>query len=200
MASTSFFLASPESVLDTSWYVDSGATNHIIADMKNLCLTADYKGKQKLMVGNGKIRDITHVGHSRLNIYLSNTSLQLKNILRIPHINLISISKLMIDNHIFVEFHSDVCFLKDKTTGTGLPKGKLKDGLYQFSEPIKVDLSSTLVSQVSASSLCNKVCSKSKSCSFSCFATNSNCTESCNSFLLVVSLALKLMLLLGTKD
>ncbi|KAL5758033.1 hypothetical protein ACOSP7_020644 [Xanthoceras sorbifolium] len=40
----SAYLATPGSVGDPSWYVDSGATNHITSDLNNLNLKSEYKG------------------------------------------------------------------------------------------------------------------------------------------------------------
>ena len=47
------YVASPATVNDPSWYVDSGATDHVTADLNNFSLRADYKGKEKLTIGNG---------------------------------------------------------------------------------------------------------------------------------------------------
>ena len=60
-----------------------------------------------------------------------------KTYLRVPKItkNLVSISKLTADNHIFIEFHSDFCLVKDKTTKNVLLWGRLKDGIYLLIEP-----------------------------------------------------------------
>ncbi|KAL5739017.1 hypothetical protein ACOSQ2_028197 [Xanthoceras sorbifolium] len=39
------FVAAPTSGGDSSWYVDSGATNHITPDFNNLSLNTEYKGQ-----------------------------------------------------------------------------------------------------------------------------------------------------------
>ena len=49
--------------------------------------------------------------------------------------NLVNISILTADNHIFIEFHSDFCLVKGKTTKNVLLLGRLKDGLYLLTEP-----------------------------------------------------------------
>ncbi|KAL5842030.1 hypothetical protein ACOSQ3_012633 [Xanthoceras sorbifolium] len=46
-------IASPSTVADPAWYIDSGATNHITADLNNLSLKNEYRGNEKLAVGNG---------------------------------------------------------------------------------------------------------------------------------------------------
>jgi len=37
-----------------SWFVDSGATNHITSNLNNLSLHAPYNGVDKVSIGNGK--------------------------------------------------------------------------------------------------------------------------------------------------
>ena len=73
-------MATPYTVIDPSWYADSGATNHVIAKMNNLSLKKPYEGREKLMIGNGKSLDITHIGHSYFPITYAKL-LHLKNIL-----------------------------------------------------------------------------------------------------------------------
>ncbi|POO00818.1 hypothetical protein TorRG33x02_034490 [Trema orientale] len=78
------YLATPDTVIDPSWYADSGATNHVIAELENMHLKEDYGGKDKLIVGNGKHLTITHIGYSNLSTNNSKILLHLKNILRVP--------------------------------------------------------------------------------------------------------------------
>ena len=93
------FIASPETVNDPSWYVDSGATNHIIADLNNLHVKDDYKGKGKIVVGNGHSLLISHIGSSQISSCAK--PLLLNNILYAPAItkNLLSVSHITRDNH-----------------------------------------------------------------------------------------------------
>lgn len=44
---------SPSTLVDPSWYVDSGATDHVSPDMQRLNIAEDYRGTDKLQVGNG---------------------------------------------------------------------------------------------------------------------------------------------------
>ena len=46
-----------------------------------------------------------------------------------------SISHLIADNKVFVEFHSNVCLVKDKENHQVLLQGKLEDGLYKLHIP-----------------------------------------------------------------
>lgn len=49
--STAYF-ATPESVCDPSWYEDKRATNHVAADLANLSMNSEYRGADRLAVGN----------------------------------------------------------------------------------------------------------------------------------------------------
>ena len=37
-------MATPYTVIDPSWYADSGATNHVTVEMNNLSLKKPYEG------------------------------------------------------------------------------------------------------------------------------------------------------------
>lgn len=49
--------------------------------------------------------------------------------------NLMSVSKLIANNDVLIEFGSYGCQVKDKNTGIILLKGKLRNGLYEFQNP-----------------------------------------------------------------
>lgn len=92
-----------------------------------------YSSSQLLIVGNGQRLEISHT--SNIFLYTSlGTSLNLKNVLCVPKItkNLISISKLLLDNNLIIEFSSNLCFIKDNMEGTLVAQGITKDGLYQL--------------------------------------------------------------------
>ena len=75
----SAFVASPQTVGDSSWYLDSGATNHITVDLNNLSLQHDYKGKDKITIGHGHTLSISHTGSTLISS--SDKHLLLNNIL-----------------------------------------------------------------------------------------------------------------------
>ncbi|KAL6340340.1 hypothetical protein AAG906_040777 [Vitis piasezkii] len=60
----STLIATPELVSDQSWYDDSGATNHVIAELGNLLMKSNYHGEDKLVVDNVS-PDVLHrrLGH-----------------------------------------------------------------------------------------------------------------------------------------
>ncbi|PON69507.1 hypothetical protein TorRG33x02_259330 [Trema orientale] len=121
------YLALPTTVVDSAWYLDSGATNHVTADLNNLYVKSDYKGKEKFLVENGFKLSISHIGSNTFNTLNQSSSLLLKNILHVPCIskNLLSISQFTKDNNVLIEFYSDCCLIKDKSTKKILPQGTL---------------------------------------------------------------------------
>ncbi|KAL5758821.1 hypothetical protein ACOSP7_021432 [Xanthoceras sorbifolium] len=60
-------IAAPSTVADPNWYVDSGATNHITPDFNNLSINSEYKGTNRLAVGNGQKLPISHIGSTLIN-------------------------------------------------------------------------------------------------------------------------------------
>ena len=93
--------ANPEIVEDLSWYIDSGATNHITNDVGKLVNPKAYVGNEQLYVGDGNALLIEHVGSVQLTI---NTfePLFLNHVLHVPKItkNLLSVSKLLANNNV----------------------------------------------------------------------------------------------------
>ena len=63
------FVSSPN-LPDQSWFVDSGATNHITSNLNNLSLHTPYHGADKVTIGNGKQLPMTHIGTSSLSTLL----------------------------------------------------------------------------------------------------------------------------------
>uniref|UniRef100_A0A803Q8I9 Retrovirus-related Pol polyprotein from transposon TNT 1-94-like beta-barrel domain-containing protein n=1 Tax=Cannabis sativa TaxID=3483 RepID=A0A803Q8I9_CANSA len=123
----------PEFLDDYDWYADTGAANHVAQGMEQLDSQMAYSGPDALTVGNGKKLAISHVGNTSLPS--SSLPLKLQSVLKVPHItkNLVSVLQLTKDNHVFLEFHSTCCFVKNKVTGTVLLKGRVKNDLYTLS-------------------------------------------------------------------
>ncbi|GAA0157982.1 transmembrane signal receptor [Lithospermum erythrorhizon] len=131
-SSKTALIATPSTIQDPSWYIDSGATNHITADLNNLSLYHDYHGSDKISVGNGQTLPINHTGKTSISAY-PNKYVHLNNILHVPQItkNLLSVSQLAADNNVYLEFHAGHCFVKD-LQGRILLQGKLDQGLYRL--------------------------------------------------------------------
>ncbi|KAH9740738.1 retrovirus-related pol polyprotein from transposon RE2 [Citrus sinensis] len=124
------YMAISEGVADQGWYLGSGATHHLTNSVQHLNDGKLYSGSNSLLIGNGQGLQITHIGYTCF--YTSCGSyLHLQDILCVPKItkNLISVSKLLANNNITIEFISDACFVKDKVKGTLLAQGIAKGGL-----------------------------------------------------------------------
>lgn len=129
-SSSQAYVAATNSPVDQVWYPNTGATNHMIADLANLNLSVeDYTRKDQVHVGNGQGLYIHHVGSSIL--CSSTKDFFLKNILHVLHIsqNLLSLS-ICQDNSVFFEFLPSFFCVKDLFSGATLLSGKSKDGLY----------------------------------------------------------------------
>ena len=46
-------MATPDVVDDQAWYVNSSASTHVTPEVANLGAKTEYKGKEKLIAGNG---------------------------------------------------------------------------------------------------------------------------------------------------
>ena len=143
------YIASPTTVNDASWFLDSGATHHVTSSTDSMNTNSEYSGTGKLALGDGSKHHITHIGHI---ILPTSRSLHLKNVLMLPSItkNLISISKFIIENDVIVEFDSTCCYIKDKQSRKILLQGVLKDGLYQLQLHLPLPLSTPLSSSSSS--------------------------------------------------
>lgn len=115
--------------VDPNWYADSGATDHITNDLERMTLQDRYNGNDQVQTASGSGMSIAHVGNSVITT--AARPLLLKNILHVPKINrhLLSIHRLVSDNHASAEFHPHCFLVKDQTTRNILLKGRCKDGL-----------------------------------------------------------------------
>ncbi|PKU82563.1 Retrovirus-related Pol polyprotein from transposon TNT 1-94 [Dendrobium catenatum] len=96
-------LLANNSTADTnSWYLDSGATAHLSPDL--LPFQQPYTGKDHVLVGNGNSVPIQHLGDGLLPT--PTRKLLLKPLLHVPNLThrLLSISKLITDNHCSITF------------------------------------------------------------------------------------------------
>lgn len=122
-------MATPDSPLDTSSYMDSGATNNVTHDLGNLNIGAEYHGSNNLHMDNGAGLSLSHVGCSYFPTISSTQSKTLlsKNLLHVPNItkNLISVSQFSKDNFIYFEFHLLSVLLRTMPRGQFYCKGVL---------------------------------------------------------------------------
>lgn len=87
-----------------------------------------YDNSELLLVGDGNGLQIAHVGSVKLAIFSPNDFIMLHHVLHVAHItkNLLSISKLLTDNNVVVEFVDNTCYIKARNTGIILLKGIAK--------------------------------------------------------------------------
>ena len=98
---------------------DTSTTHHITSDLRNLVLPHKYNGLDLVTIGDGSCLQILNIGSSYIPTF--SKPLSLSNVLQVPsiHRNLLSISKLTLDN-VFVEFHPEFFCVKDQATGMTL--------------------------------------------------------------------------------
>jgi hypothetical protein len=127
-AMTAHAHAVPEN--EQPWYLDSGANNHVTAELENLSLQQPYQGSNSVTVGNGGGLQIANRGSTLIST--PKTLLYLHNILHCPNAssNLLSIQKFCKDNNCYFILTSTYFVIKDLWTKEILMQGPSEDGLY----------------------------------------------------------------------
>jgi hypothetical protein len=118
--------------IDTAWYLDIGAIDHITSELDKLTVREKYTGQEQIHAVNGGRMWITHVGEYTL--FTPHRNLSLKNVLHVPSSqrNLVFIHRFTRDNHVFVEYHPYIFLVKDPLTGNMLLRDRCKGALYPF--------------------------------------------------------------------
>ena len=108
--------ATHNTVPDTNWYMDSGATHHFTLDINVLDTVTPFSGSEQVTVGNGKQLCISHLGTAKLPSSYSPPVLH--QVYHTPKFsnNLISVKKLCSDNKVFVEFYATHFLVKDQVS------------------------------------------------------------------------------------
>jgi histone deacetylase 1/2 len=121
---------------DPTWYMDTGATDHMTNQLEKLHMKEVYQGKEHVHTADGTGMRILHVGQAFLPTP-SSKPLRLRNVLHVPAItkNLLSIRRLAYDNHVIVEFHPNSVFVKDLLTRAIILSGRWRGGLYALDDP-----------------------------------------------------------------
>ncbi|KAK9682189.1 hypothetical protein RND81_10G056600 [Saponaria officinalis] len=111
------------------WVIDSGASDHMSTSLKGMKHVRVLKNKLKITLPNGQTTLVTHMG----SIYLRN-GVKLCNVLVVPAFNqnLLSVQKLVRDNHCVVTFFKENCVIQDHKTMETKELGKALNGLYYF--------------------------------------------------------------------
>jgi histone deacetylase 1/2 len=116
--------------VDTNWYADSGATDHVTSNLEKLSFHEKYGGRDQVHTANGTGMLISNIGHTTLHSPVRN--IYIKNILHVPTAqkSLASVHRLAKDNNALLEFHSNFFLIKDKATRRILHQGRCEGGLY----------------------------------------------------------------------
>ncbi|KAG6389173.1 hypothetical protein SASPL_150632 [Salvia splendens] len=111
----------------SDWYLDTGASAHMTPTPAQLHSSTPYAGSDSVVVGNGALLPISHIG----TCYLNN-SIHLSKVLVVPGLtkNLLSVSKLTTYLPID-EVFTDNCFkIQHRENQHILAQGSRMDGLY----------------------------------------------------------------------
>jgi hypothetical protein len=116
--------------VDSNWYTDTGATNHVTGELEKLTVHDRYRGNDQIHTANGAGMNICRIGHSIVKTPHHN--LMLKNVIYTPDAtkNLVSVHKLAADNYAFLEYHLDFFIIRDRATRRLLLKGRCHNCLY----------------------------------------------------------------------
>jgi histone deacetylase 1/2 len=97
--------------VDTNWYMDTGATDHITSELEKLTSHDKYHGGDQVHTPSGLGMEIQHIGHGVLRSPFND--LHLKNVLHVPSANkdLLSVNRLARDNHVFFLSFTRITFV-----------------------------------------------------------------------------------------
>ncbi|XP_021713765.1 uncharacterized protein LOC110681914 [Chenopodium quinoa] len=120
--------------LETSWIIDTGASNHVTCNLKFLSNVVEITSCP-IGLPDGKKAHSTKQGQVRLA-----HGLTLQNVLYVPQLNcnLISITQLTDDTKCVVQFTNNLCVIQDPNRRTLIGAGERRDGLYYFCDVPKV--------------------------------------------------------------
>jgi histone deacetylase 1/2 len=110
--------------VDSNWYTDTDATDHITGELNKLAIHDVYHGNNQIKTASGAGMNISHIGHATISTPSRN--LHLKNVLHVPNAckNLVSVHHLASDNNAFWEFHPIFSLIKDQATKHILLRGR----------------------------------------------------------------------------
>lgn len=114
--------------IDTDWYADTGATNHITGELDMLTIRDKHHRPDQIRTASGSGMRITHVGHSIVKTPMKN--LHLNQILHVPETSkiLVSVHRFTRDNRVLIEFYPYFFLVKDLDMRRILLRGKCVGG------------------------------------------------------------------------
>jgi hypothetical protein len=129
--------------IDTNWYTDTGATDHITGELDKLTVRDKYHDNDQVHTASGAGMRINQIVQSIVKTPKHN--LILNNVLYVPEANknLASVHRLTSDNNVFIEYHPNYFLIKDQVTKDILLRGECKGGLYPLKLPLTSSSSST---------------------------------------------------------
>jgi hypothetical protein len=101
--------------VDTNWYSDTGATDHITGELDKLTVRDHYQGSNQIHNANGQGMDIHHIGHSLLRT--PNHNLRLNNILHVPQATSFLLTILPKITMVLLNIGLIIFFLRIRTRG-----------------------------------------------------------------------------------
>ena len=109
-------LSGKSKMSNSTWYMDSGASNHMTHSSENLSHLKPYDGSLRINTADGGSIHITAVGKISHPLPLSHVFLS-------PQLstNLLSVGQL-VDNHCSVSFSRSGCVVQDQASGKEIAK------------------------------------------------------------------------------
>jgi hypothetical protein len=119
---------------DREWFPDTAASNHMTSDSGTLINLKPYIGHDSVMVGNGDLLKISHIGDTFLNT--TSGKMVMKKVLLVPELkkNLLYVSQFTDDYPCKVEFSNVDVVIKDKETQNIMIQGSRRGNLYALDD------------------------------------------------------------------
>jgi hypothetical protein len=132
--------AASHSGVDSPWYPDLGATDHITGELDKLTMHEPYTGTDQIHATNSYGMAINHIYTSI--IPTSSCNLTLNNVLHVltAHKNLLSVHRFTLDNDTFIEFHPYFSVIKDRKHGRCCCTGHVRGGGSLSSSTVHIEV------------------------------------------------------------
>lgn len=118
----------------SDWYVDSGASSHMVVDKNCLEKVIPSHEVKNIVVANRETIPVLCAGNTRITTVIDDSEFDIpvKNVLCIPNLttNLLSVSQL-IQNGNSVSFEEDVCYIRNRQNAL-VGKAELVNGVYRL--------------------------------------------------------------------
>lgn len=133
-AFSAIFLNPKNQFQDSDWYIDSGASSHMVVDKNRLENVSHNYEVKNIVVANRETIPVLCSGNTRITTVVDDSEFDIpvKNVLCIPNLttNLLSVSQL-IQNGNSVNFEKDVCYIRNRQNKL-VGKAELVNGVYRL--------------------------------------------------------------------